>query len=243
MRGFGENKMVTVSFSSQMCKHAGVGNPSMSKPAKNGVHSADGQKHQRRHVGISSWIKGSAVLVVLLGLTWITGLFFVHQENVIMAYVFTILNSLQGLFIFLFHCVFNEKVRKEYVKYIRRSTWLPDCVKTCCTGRAQWSTNPSASPHSSSNSSHVWRWLDVRAFRRQGQKGNGNGIVSPVADQPGNSVGNSASLNRPILARENASLNSIADNGGFDSLAPYERDMRQLSCIGKSSNYCITKLA
>ena len=79
----------------------------------------------------------------------------------------------------------------------------------------------------------MWRWLDVRAFRRQGPKGNGAGVASPIVDQPGNSVGNSASLNRPILARENASLNSIADNGGFDSLAPYERDMRQLSCIGE----------
>ena len=237
-----------------MCKHAGVGNPAMSKNGapKNGVHSSveGGQKHQRRHVGISSWIKGSAVLVVLLGLTWITGLFFVHRETVIMAYVFTVLNSFQGLFIFLFHCLFNEKVRKEYVKFVRRSSWIPDCVKICCTGRAtQWSTNPSASPHSSSNSSsaHVWRWLDVRAFRgRQGQKNNGhNGVASPNGDLAGNSVGNSASLNRPILARENASLNSIADNGGFESLAPYERDMRQLSSIGKGKAlvmHCICAL-
>ena len=216
-----------------MCKHAGIGNPSMSKNNTNGVHQCpEAQKHQRRNVGISSWIKGSAVLVILLGLTWITGLLFVQKENIVMAYVFTALNSLQGLFIFLFHCVFNEKVRKEYVKYVRRSSWLPDWLKTCCAGGHQWSTNPSASPHSSSNSSHMWRWLD--GFRRPGQKniGNGIGVASPVGGNQ-NSVGNSSSLNRPILARENASLNSIADNGGFDSMPAYERDMRQLSGIGK----------
>lgn len=218
-----------------MCKHAGVGNPAMSKNNKNGVHHCpESQKHQRRNVGISSWIKGSAVLVILLGLTWITGLFFIQKENVVMAYVFTGLNSLQGLFIFLFHCVFNEKVRKEFVKSIRRSTWLPDGVKACCAGRSQWSTNPSASPHSSSNSSNAWRWWDVRGFRRPGQKNNANGagVISPAGNH--NSVGNSSSLNRPILSRENASLNSVADNGGFDSMPSYERDMRQLSGIGES---------
>ena len=257
----------------QMCKHTGIGNPSMSSSKngavgnKNGVGhqcplegGGGGQKHQRRGaVGISSWIKGSAVLVVLLGLTWVTGLFFVHKENVFMAYVFTVLNSLQGLFIFLFHCVFNEKVRKEYVKFLRRSSWVPNAVKACCLGRpnaAQWSTNnaldPSGAshPHSSSNNNnnnnssslHVWRWLDVRAFRRPGQKSHhrhvdvNGGLATPtrLGLEAGNSVGNSASLNRPILARENASLNSIVDNGGFESLPPYERDMRQLSCVGES---------
>ncbi|MEL6740668.1 MAG: hypothetical protein AAFP26_08435 [Planctomycetota bacterium] len=62
---------------------------------------------------------------------------------------------------------------------------------------------------------------------------NGAGVASPVGIQGGNSVGNSSSLNRPILSRENASLNSVADNGGFDSMPSYERDMRQLSGIGE----------
>ena len=134
------------------------------------------------------------------------------------------------------------------MKFVRRSSWIPDVVKACCagSGAAQWSTNnadPSGAshhPHSSSNNNNnnssslpVWRWLDVRAFRRPGQKNHHiiNGTATPL--EGGNSVGNSASLNRPILARENASLNSIVDNGGFDSLPPYERDMRQLSCVGK----------
>jgi len=45
------------------------------------------------------------------------------------AYIFTILNSLQVLFIFIFHCVANEKVQKEYKKVVRRTQWLPDCVR------------------------------------------------------------------------------------------------------------------
>jgi len=57
-----------------------------------------------------SWIKGAIVLIVLLGPTWAFGLFYINTQSVVMAYLFTILNSLQGVFIFVFHCLMNEKV-------------------------------------------------------------------------------------------------------------------------------------
>jgi len=57
-----------------------------------------------------SWIKGALVLEVLLGLTWAFGLAFVNEQTVVFAYIFTVVNSLQGTFIFVFHCVLNEKV-------------------------------------------------------------------------------------------------------------------------------------
>jgi len=57
-----------------------------------------------------SWIKGAVVLIVLLGPTWAFGLFYINTQSVIMAYLFTVLNSLQGVFIFVFHCLMNEKV-------------------------------------------------------------------------------------------------------------------------------------
>ncbi|XP_022246580.1 latrophilin Cirl-like [Limulus polyphemus] len=74
------------------------------------------------------WIRGALVLVFLLGLTWAFGLLYLSKESVVMAYIFTILNSLQGLFIFVFHCVRNEKVQKEYKKILHRTQWLPECV-------------------------------------------------------------------------------------------------------------------
>jgi len=58
-----------------------------------------------------AWLRGAIVLVFLLGLTWTFGLLYLNEESIIMAYIFTVLNSLQGLFIFVFHCVQNEKVR------------------------------------------------------------------------------------------------------------------------------------
>jgi len=50
------------------------------------------------------------VLEVLLGLTWAFGLAFINEQMLVFAYIFTVLNSLQGTFIFVFHCILNEKV-------------------------------------------------------------------------------------------------------------------------------------
>lgn len=58
-----------------------------------------------------AWIQGALALEVLLGLTWIFGYFFINEETLTLAYIFTVLNSLQGLFIFIFHCMLNKKVR------------------------------------------------------------------------------------------------------------------------------------
>ncbi|KAK7487541.1 hypothetical protein BaRGS_00021243, partial [Batillaria attramentaria] len=74
--------------------------------------------------GIRSWIQGALALEVLLGLTWVLGYFFISEQTLPIAYVFTVLNSLQGLFIFCFHCLFNKKVRRELKKVI---SVLKDC--------------------------------------------------------------------------------------------------------------------
>uniref|UniRef100_A0A2K5KQ84 Adhesion G protein-coupled receptor L3 n=1 Tax=Cercocebus atys TaxID=9531 RepID=A0A2K5KQ84_CERAT len=76
---------------------------------------------------IKSWVIGAIALLCLLGLTWAFGLMYINESTVIMAYLFTIFNSLQGMFIFIFHCVLQKKVRKEYGK----------CLRThCCSGKS-----------------------------------------------------------------------------------------------------------
>uniref|UniRef100_A0A3Q2ZW15 Adhesion G protein-coupled receptor L3 n=1 Tax=Kryptolebias marmoratus TaxID=37003 RepID=A0A3Q2ZW15_KRYMA len=76
---------------------------------------------------IKSWVIGAIALLCLLGLTWAFGLMYVNESTVVMAYLFTIFNSLQGMFIFIFHCVLQKKVRKEYGK----------CLRThCCSGKS-----------------------------------------------------------------------------------------------------------
>lgn len=57
-----------------------------------------------------SWVIGAIALLCLLGLTWAFGLMYINESTVIMAYLFTIFNSLQGMFIFIFHCILQKKV-------------------------------------------------------------------------------------------------------------------------------------
>lgn len=89
-------------------------------------HSAYVFSQDRSQSGtFRAWIQGALAIEVLLGLTWVFGYFFINKETVAVAYIFTILNSLQGLFIFIFHCAMNRKVRGEYKKLVRLSKRAP----------------------------------------------------------------------------------------------------------------------
>lgn len=70
--------------------------------------------NRKRTSRIRRWSKACVLLTCILGLSWMFGVFYINQESLFMAYFFTIFNTLQGLFIFLFHCVGDEKVRREY---------------------------------------------------------------------------------------------------------------------------------
>ncbi|XP_022118445.2 latrophilin Cirl-like isoform X3 [Pieris rapae] len=77
---------------------------------------------------IRVWLNSSVVLAFLLGLTWTFGLLYINEQTVGVAYAFTILNSLQGLFIFIFHCLQNEIFQKECGRLVRRHPWLSCCL-------------------------------------------------------------------------------------------------------------------
>ncbi|XP_069075291.1 adhesion G protein-coupled receptor E1-like [Pleurodeles waltl] len=57
--------------------------------------------------------------LLILGCTWIIGLFQFERATLIMAYLFTIINSFQGAFILLVHCILNRQVREEYLRWFR----------------------------------------------------------------------------------------------------------------------------
>ncbi|KAK2848946.1 hypothetical protein Q5P01_008780 [Channa striata] len=59
-------------------------------------------------------LRAVASLTVLLGLTWSMGLFSFGPGRVVLMYLFSIFNTLQGFFVFLFHCLMKENVRKQW---------------------------------------------------------------------------------------------------------------------------------
>ncbi|KAL6102765.1 adgre1 [Pungitius sinensis] len=52
---------------------------------------------------------------VILGCTWILGL---YQSNLFFQVLFIVLNSQQGTFLYIVHCLLNKEVREEYVKWL-----------------------------------------------------------------------------------------------------------------------------
>ncbi|XP_061458984.1 adhesion G-protein coupled receptor D1 isoform X2 [Rhineura floridana] len=58
--------------------------------------------------------KAVAVLLPILGSSWIFGVLAVNAHALVFQYMFAIFNSLQGFFIFLFHCLLNSEVRAAF---------------------------------------------------------------------------------------------------------------------------------
>ncbi|XP_023260071.1 CD97 antigen-like [Seriola lalandi dorsalis] len=50
----------------------------------------------------------------VLGTMWIFGCFQFEEGTIAMSYLFTILGSLQGVMLFIMHCLFSKQVREEY---------------------------------------------------------------------------------------------------------------------------------
>ncbi|XP_060605833.1 adhesion G protein-coupled receptor L3-like [Ruditapes philippinarum] len=60
-------------------------------------------------------VKCLCVLLPVMGVTWVTGLFYVNEDTNWIQYLFATVNSLQGLVIFVFHCVLNKQIQRAFI--------------------------------------------------------------------------------------------------------------------------------
>uniref|UniRef100_A0A8D3ABB4 Adhesion G-protein coupled receptor G6 n=1 Tax=Scophthalmus maximus TaxID=52904 RepID=A0A8D3ABB4_SCOMX len=81
-------------------------------------------------------------LTFLLGMTWGFALFAWGPVSLAFMYLFAIFNSLQGLFIFIFHCALKENVQKQWRRYL-------------CCGRFKLSDNSDWSKTATNNTKKV----------------------------------------------------------------------------------------
>ncbi|NXX94582.1 AGRD1 protein, partial [Centropus bengalensis] len=58
--------------------------------------------------------KAVAVLLPILGSSWIFGILAVNAHALVFQYIFAVFNSLQGFFMFLFHCLLNSEIRAAF---------------------------------------------------------------------------------------------------------------------------------
>uniref|UniRef100_A0A4W5P1C7 Adhesion G-protein coupled receptor G6 n=1 Tax=Hucho hucho TaxID=62062 RepID=A0A4W5P1C7_9TELE len=81
-------------------------------------------------------------LTFLLGMTWGFAFFAWGPVNLVFMYLFSIFNSLQGLFIFIFHCALKENVQKQWRRYL-------------CCGRFRLADNSDWSKTATNNTKKV----------------------------------------------------------------------------------------
>ncbi|XP_065894114.1 uncharacterized protein [Dysidea avara] len=87
--------------------------------ARKHLHKMTGTRKHNYYDAARTILIGTLALLPLLGGTWIMGLLFLFDsDSEAISWIFTVLNSLQGLFIFFFHVLRN----REVVKYCK-SLW------------------------------------------------------------------------------------------------------------------------
>uniref|UniRef100_A0A3B4ZKE3 Latrophilin-1-like n=1 Tax=Stegastes partitus TaxID=144197 RepID=A0A3B4ZKE3_9TELE len=89
-----------------------------------------------RHDNLRAWAVGSLTLLFLQSVTWSSGLMFLSSPSLLLAYLFSSLNTAQGLLISILHCTLARKVSKDYGRCLRlsqccapSSSSSPDSVK------------------------------------------------------------------------------------------------------------------
>ncbi|XP_066450110.1 adhesion G protein-coupled receptor E3-like [Eleutherodactylus coqui] len=89
----------------------------------------------------------------ILGCTWGIGYFQFGEGAVVISYIFTICNSLQGVYIFLVHCILNNQVRQEYRKLFGRTQKRSSDDTTPITTNKSMNLSEITKPMSSEKSS------------------------------------------------------------------------------------------
>ncbi|XP_041848278.1 adhesion G protein-coupled receptor L2-like isoform X11 [Melanotaenia boesemani] len=172
-------------------------------------HSTSMKPDSSRLGGIRSWVLGAFALLCLLGLTWSFGLFFLNESSIVMAYLFTIFNTLQGMFIFIFHCLLQKKVRKEYSKCFRQSQCCGALPSEGSHSSAKTATSRSTARYSSATQSRIRRmWNDT--VRKQSESSFISGDInsSSTLNQGQHSLSNS---------RDISTMDTLPLNGNFNN--------------------------
>ena len=83
--------------------------------------------HKVQQEDVAGKLKASArasiIILPILGFTWVFAVLDFFFDQVTFKYLFAIFNSLQGFFIFLFHCLLNNKVGTICLNYAIASVY------------------------------------------------------------------------------------------------------------------------
>ncbi|XP_038064744.1 adhesion G protein-coupled receptor E5-like [Patiria miniata] len=77
-------------------------------------YSLKSNQDKSKVMKLKAGLRMMLVLEPLLAMSWIFGVFFIDEATIFFAYASVVLNTLQGVFVFLFQCVFDQEVRQAF---------------------------------------------------------------------------------------------------------------------------------
>ncbi|KAM4640819.1 adhesion G protein-coupled receptor L2 isoform 11-T13 [Discoglossus pictus] len=199
----------------KMVKHSNTLKPDSSRLENinnyrvcDGYYNTDLPGYEDNKPFIKSWVLGAFALLCLLGLTWSFGLLFINEETVVMTYLFTVFNAFQGMFIFIFHCALQKKVRKEYSKCFRHSYCCGGLPTESPHSSVKASTTRTSARYSSGTQSRIRRmWNDT--VRKQSESSFISGDINSTSTlNQGHSMNN---------ARDSSAMDTLPLNGNFNN--------------------------
>ncbi|XP_041126400.1 adhesion G protein-coupled receptor L2-like isoform X9 [Polyodon spathula] len=171
-------------------------------------HSTSLKPDSSRLENIKSWALGAFGLICLLGLTWSFGLLYINESTVVMAYLFTIFNAFQGMFLLLFLCILQKKVRKEYSRCFRHTYCCGGLPTENSHSAVKASTTRTSARYSSGTQSRIRRmWNDT--VRKQSESSFITGDINSTS-----TLNQGHSLNK---ARDASAMDTLPLNGNFNN--------------------------
>ncbi|KAJ3598955.1 hypothetical protein NHX12_032918, partial [Muraenolepis orangiensis] len=92
-------------------------------------HTAVKKPEISHYENIRSCARGAMALLFVLGATWTFAVLHILHETTLTAYLFTIANTFQGMFIFIFLCVLSRKVQEEYYRLFKNVPCCFECLR------------------------------------------------------------------------------------------------------------------
>ncbi|MED6247813.1 Adhesion G protein-coupled receptor L4 [Ataeniobius toweri] len=92
-------------------------------------HTAVKKPEISHYENIRSCARGAMALLFVLGATWTFGVLHILHETTLTAYLFTITNAFQGMFIFIFLCVLSRKIQEEYYRLFKNVPCCFECLR------------------------------------------------------------------------------------------------------------------
>ncbi|KAI4878819.1 hypothetical protein NFI96_033304 [Prochilodus magdalenae] len=147
--------------------------------------------HNVQHRNGLQDVRSVAGLTVLLGLTWGFAFFAWGPVNLAFMYLFAIFNTLQGFFIFVFHCAVKENVRRQWRIYLccgkfrlpENSDWSHTATQKTKKSSLNRVGTSSVKSSNSNNSSSSTTFLVSNGSASGSGSGRSLGISSPFDDE------------------------------------------------------------